>query len=80
MKINDTIYNAFDFFDTVIHRNCHPEVILYSWSKELANNLKYRVSSSQIYEIRKKIEIKYKKEEGIEVWLNRLQEVFENAP
>lgn len=66
MKINDTIYNAFDFFDTVIHRNCHPEVILYSWSKELANNLKYRVSSSQIYEIRKKIEIKYKKEEGIE--------------
>ena len=66
MKMNDTIYNAFDFFDTVIHRNCHPEVILFSWAKEVANKLKYRVSPSQIYKIRKRIEIQYKKEENIE--------------
>ena len=32
VRWKDKQYIAFDFFDTTIHRNCHPEVILFEWS------------------------------------------------
>ena len=24
---------AFDFFDTIVHRDCNPEIILFKWDK-----------------------------------------------
>lgn len=59
-------YNAYDFFDTVVHRDCHPEQILYLWSKSMAGILNFSVSSTEIYNTRKYIENKYKNEKSLE--------------
>ena len=47
---------AFDFFDTIVHRDCNPEIILFKWAKEVSCYLRFSISSSVIYQIRKKIE------------------------
>ena len=47
---------AFDFFDTVVHRNCHPEQTLYQWAKEMALELNFDVSPAILYKIRKSVE------------------------
>ena len=47
---------AFDFFDTVVHRNCHPEQTLYQWAKEMALELNFDVSPAILYQIRKSVE------------------------
>ena len=47
---------AFDFFDTVVHRNCHPEQTLYQWAKEMALELDFDVFPSILYQIRKSVE------------------------
>lgn len=47
---------AFDFFDTVVHRNCHPEQTLYQWAKEMALELNFDVFPSILYQIRKSVE------------------------
>ncbi|HHG7429354.1 HAD-IA family hydrolase [Streptococcus pneumoniae] len=47
---------AFDFFDTVVHRNCHPEQILYQWAKEMALEVNFNISPSILYQIRKSVE------------------------
>lgn len=59
-------YNAYDFFDTVIHRDCHPEEILFSWAKRMSNILEFHVSPSEVYNIRKNVEKKYKIEDSKE--------------
>ena len=55
---------AFDFFDTVVHRNCHPEQTLYQWAKEMALELNFDVSPAILYKVRKSVE--NDKELGIE--------------
>ncbi|MBR5895999.1 MAG: HAD family hydrolase, partial [Lachnospiraceae bacterium] len=52
---------AFDFFDTLVHRNCHPEVILYKWAKIIAGLNGNSFSAEYIYALRKEKEIKGKK-------------------
>ena len=47
---------AFDFFDTVVHRNCHPEQTLYQWAKEMALELNFDVSPAILYKVRKSVE------------------------
>ncbi|WP_298077570.1 HAD family hydrolase [uncultured Abiotrophia sp.] len=66
MVINTRIV-AFDFFDTLVHRDCHPEVVLYEWAKEVAAYMKYRVSPSQIYDCRKEVEFRFKQQSGEEM-------------
>lgn len=56
---------AFDFFDTIVHRDCNPEIILFKWAKEVSCYLRFSISSSVIYQIRKKIETE-KKSNGLE--------------
>lgn len=65
VDMNNRVY-AFDFFDTIVHRDCHPEVILYEWAKKCSRWLNYRVSSSELYFIRKKIEVEEKKNKNVE--------------
>lgn len=57
---------AYDFFDTIVHRDCHPEKILFQWSKEMANYLNLNVTSEDIYQIRKKTEKILKSKDGYE--------------
>lgn len=52
---------AYDFFDTIVHRDCHPELILYTWAKNLSHYLNYCISSSDLYFLRKNIERTEKK-------------------
>lgn len=47
---------AYDFFDTLVHRKIHPEVILYNWAKQCSRFLKFRVSGEELYRIRKEQE------------------------
>ena len=49
---------AFDFFDTIVHRDCNPEIILF-------NEYLFIGVDSRIYQIRKKIETE-KKSNGLE--------------
>lgn len=56
---------AFDFFDTIVHRDCNPEIILFKWAKEVSCYLRFSISPSVIYQIRKKIETE-KKSNGFE--------------
>lgn len=53
---------AYDFWDTVVHRNCHPEQIIFEWSKNISRYLGFDNSPSVIYELRKKTENELKKE------------------
>ena len=57
---------AFDFFDTIVHRKCHPEVVLYQWSRQMTPFLDYKFDSKEIYNSRKKVE-KESKEHNEEV-------------
>lgn len=68
---------AFDFFDTVVHRNCHPEQTLYQWAKEMALELNFDVSPAILYKVRKSVE--NDKELGIEemCYLDLLSEIYD---
>lgn len=57
---------AFDCFDTLVSRDCHPEVVLFSWAKNLASKLSFYISPQNLYSWRKEIEKIQKKQNGIE--------------
>ena len=57
---------SFDCFDTLLHRDCNSEVVLYEWSKLLSDYLDGVYSPEKIYNTRKKIEIDKKKQQGVE--------------
>ncbi|HEV1703706.1 TPA: hypothetical protein VYO64_001316, partial [Streptococcus pneumoniae] len=46
VRWKDKQYIAFDFFDTTIHRNCHPEVILFEWSKKISIYFSFKISAT----------------------------------
>lgn len=83
MKESSIKVIAFDCFDTIFHRKCHPEVILYSWARSMAAALDFSVKADQIYDKRKVIE-KYlrsqKKIEEIkyEELIGELYKIFES--
>lgn len=52
---------AFDCFDTLLHRDCHPEVVLFSWAREMSACLKFAISGENLYDIRKEAEKTLKK-------------------
>lgn len=55
LKCNTPII-AFDFFDTIVHRDCNPEEILYEWAKMCACYFKYQIDPSKLYSLRKEKE------------------------
>ncbi|WP_017210831.1 HAD-IA family hydrolase [Clostridium beijerinckii] len=55
LKCNTPIV-AFDFFDTIVHRDCNPEEILYEWAKICACYFKYQIEPSRLYSLRKEKE------------------------
>lgn len=52
---------AYDLFDTIVHRNCHPDVVLFEWSKKVSRYLRFLFSPKEIYDLRKKTENEIKK-------------------
>lgn len=44
---------AYDCFDTIVHRDCNPEVILYRWAKRCTVEFRLSTSPSSLYKIRK---------------------------
>lgn len=50
---------AFDFFDTLVHRDCSPETVIYEWARQMAAYSKFEVSSYDFYNQRKFIENKF---------------------
>ncbi len=64
--MRDTNIYAYDFFDTIVHRDCHPEIVLYQWAKEIAEYVNFELSPSELYQLRKKTEEKLKKNTNIE--------------
>lgn len=56
---------AYDFFDTIVHRKCHPEAILFQWAKECSRYFNFWISAEAVYHIRKSADRlkKYGKEE-----------------
>ena len=59
-KLRPTLSHSY-FFDTIVHRDCNPEIILFKWAKEVSCYLRFSISPSVIYQIRKKIETEKKK-------------------
>ena len=47
---------GFDFFDTLFHRDCHPEKILVLWAREMAAFMHMAVYPQNLYIIRKEAE------------------------
>lgn len=52
---------AFDFFDTLVHRRCHPEVVIANWAREMATFLNFKIDELEIYNLRKLSELELKK-------------------
>lgn len=72
---------AFDCFDTLFHRDCHPEVVLFSWAREMSSFLKFVVIPETLYRYRKNCEDEMKQRaEDIryEELLNVLYEKLKN--
>lgn len=49
---------AFDFFDTLVHRDCSPEVVIYDWARQLSAMYEFKISPRNIFDIRKSVEKK----------------------
>lgn len=49
---------AYDFFDTIVHRRCHPKELLYNWAKHCARFFLFKLTAKDIYQIRKEEERK----------------------
>lgn len=47
---------AFDCFDTIVHRDCNPENIIYTWARYISSEINFICSPNEIYNIRKKCE------------------------
>lgn len=45
-----------DFFDTIIQRNCHPEVVKRKWAAALIDTYRIRLSVEELYALRLRIE------------------------
>lgn len=52
---------AFDFFDTLVHRNIHPEAIIYEWARKVSVELNFLFDAKLIYDVRKASEKEIKK-------------------
>ena len=63
---------AYDFFDTIVHRNCHPEIVLFQWAKRVSETVGYTVYPSRLYEQRKQIEHNEKKQGKEEIQYTEL--------
>ena len=51
--MNMVKFRAYDFFDTIVHRDCNPEVVLYEWANKMERELEFKYNSSDLYRIRK---------------------------
>ena len=58
--MKDNVIYAYDFFDTIVHRRCNPEVIVFWWAKRVSRLCKYSISAKDIYRERKVNEKKLK--------------------
>lgn len=47
---------AFDCFDTIVHRDCNAEKILYIWARYICTEINFICSPNELYSIRKKCE------------------------
>lgn len=56
LESNSIKYIGFDFFDTIVHRDCHPEIVLYEWAKSCAKYFNFKISPSDLYNLRKDME------------------------
>lgn len=56
--MNDQTIIAFDCFDTLVHRDCHPEVILFYWARIISAKLSFSILPDKLYKSRKNIERK----------------------
>lgn len=45
-----------DFFDTVVERSCHPEVVKRKWAAALVDSYRIRLSVEDLYSLRLRIE------------------------
>lgn len=66
LKNRDIKVICFDFFDTLVHRNCHPETILMSWARNMSIKLENNINYLKLYELRKQVEYQLKNEKKIE--------------
>ena len=70
---------AFDFFDTLVHRYCHPENIISNWAKTIITRYSLSVSSSYLYHLRKDSEIAIVKEGREDAsYKNIMQKVYDS--
>lgn len=51
--MNSVKFRAYDFFDTIVHRDCNPEVVLFEWATRMQRKMKFKYSANDLYEIRK---------------------------
>ena len=56
----------FDYFDTLVHRNCNAETILVEWAKKEILEFRLSYTPVQLYKYRKEVEKKIKETNGIE--------------
>lgn len=50
-----------DCFDTLVHRRCDPEEVLFKWSKNISEYVDFKYEPEQIYSLRKKSEYQKKR-------------------
>lgn len=65
-KINDNVeWVFFDFFDTIVHRKVHTETIKRRWCYEIIQKFQLRITSDELYQIRKQAEFCVSHEKSI---------------
>lgn len=68
IEINDNTLKvvALDCFDTIIHRDCHPETILYIWARNVCAEIKFIISPKELYKMRKQSERNLRNSLGVD--------------
>lgn len=72
---------GFDFFDTLVHRKCHPETILAAWCRNFIAQTRIDMTPLQLYNLRKTVEKEFKgsgKEEP--AYFELLRGIWERIP
>ncbi len=69
---------AFDCFDTLFHRDCNAECILFEWAREMGTLFSFKIPTWEIYNCRKETETNLRKKAEDFCYYDLIEKVFDN--
>lgn len=69
---------AFDCFDTLFHRDCNAECILFEWAREIGALFSFKIPTWEIYKCRKETETNLRKKAEDFSYYDLIEKVYDN--